>query len=207
MALSHRARLHSSDSAPNTHVSPKPHCRRLMPSFFMRDRRGRWRHTQHLRGTSLTCDQSLRHLHHFRNVLPFGVYQRKHPLHVRLWLEVSRTCSLLRKVTPRRDPFPDGQIETGAFGAVRPNLVSGVPLWIANPNVAGGKEINSAAFTIAPGAVQGDLGRNAPRGFGATEVDFALRRQFKLRERLSFRRERTCSTSSTTPTSEAPSTT
>ena len=68
----------------------------------------------------------------------------------------------------------------------RPNLVSGVPLWIADPNVAGGKEINPAAFTIPTGAVQGDLGRNALRGFGATKVDLTLRRQFKLRERLSL---------------------
>jgi hypothetical protein len=36
------------------------------------------------------------------------------------------------------------------------------------------------------GAVQGDPGRNALRGFGATEVDLTLRRQFQLRERLSL---------------------
>jgi hypothetical protein len=84
------------------------------------------------------------------------------------------------------DPFPDGEIETGVYGAVRPNLIPGAPLWIANPDVAGGKEINAAAFTIPTGAVQGDLGRNALRGFGATEVDLTLRRQFKLRERLAL---------------------
>jgi carboxypeptidase family protein/TonB-dependent receptor-like protein len=80
------------------------------------------------------------------------------------------------------DPF--GGYDTGANGATRPNLVSGVPLWIANPNVAGGMEINPAAFTIPTGAVQGDLGRNALRGFGATDVDLTLRRQLKIRERL-----------------------
>lgn len=69
---------------------------------------------------------------------------------------------------------------------MRPNLVPGVPLWIANPNVAGGREINRAAFSTPVGAVQGDLGRNALRGFGAAEVDFALRRQFKLHERLAL---------------------
>jgi hypothetical protein len=36
------------------------------------------------------------------------------------------------------------------------------------------------------GAVQGDLGRNALRGFGAAEVDLTLRRQFKIRERLAL---------------------
>ena len=33
---------------------------------------------------------------------------------------------------------------------------------------------------------QGTLGRNVLNGFGATEVDLTLRRQFKLRERLSL---------------------
>jgi hypothetical protein len=34
--------------------------------------------------------------------------------------------------------------------------------------------------------VQGNLGRNTLNGFGATQVDLTLRRQFKLRERLSL---------------------
>ena len=34
--------------------------------------------------------------------------------------------------------------------------------------------------------MQGDLGRNALRGFGATQVDLTLRRQFKLHERLAL---------------------
>ena len=82
------------------------------------------------------------------------------------------------------DPF--GGVLSGASSVQRPNLVAGVPLWIANPNVAGGREINSAAFTIPAGAVQGDLGRNALRGFDAAEVDLTLRRQFKLHERLAL---------------------
>ena len=57
---------------------------------------------------------------------------------------------------------------------------------ITDPNLAGGKEINKAAFAVPTGAVQGDLGRNALRGFGATEVDLTLRRQFRLRERLAL---------------------
>lgn len=69
---------------------------------------------------------------------------------------------------------------------MRPNLVPGVPLWIANPDVAGGKEINKAAFSIPTGAVQGDLGRNALRGFGTTNVDLTLRRQFRIHERLAL---------------------
>jgi len=89
-------------------------------------------------------------------------------------------------VVTGQDPFPAGEIETGAYGAVRPNLLPGVPLWTSDPNVAGGKRINPAAFTIPTGAAPGDLGRNALRGFGATEVDLTLRRQFQLHERLAL---------------------
>jgi len=89
-------------------------------------------------------------------------------------------------VVTGQDPFPGGALLTGASGAVRPNLVAGVPLWISDPNVAGGKRINPAAFTIPAGAVLGDLGRNVLRGFDAVNVDFALRRQFNLRERLAL---------------------
>jgi hypothetical protein len=83
------------------------------------------------------------------------------------------------------DPFGTGFLG-GPLGVARPNLILGVPIWIADPNVAAGKEINPAAFTTPAGAVQGDLGRNALRGFGATQVDLTLRKQFRLRERLSL---------------------
>ncbi|MBV8730151.1 MAG: hypothetical protein JO336_10110, partial [Acidobacteriia bacterium] len=36
------------------------------------------------------------------------------------------------------------------------------------------------------GPVQGNLGRNALNGFRATQLDFTLRRQFRLYERLSL---------------------
>ena len=83
------------------------------------------------------------------------------------------------------DPFPAG-VQTGAYAAVRPNVVPGVPLWIANPNVAGGREINAAAFVAASGAVEGALGRNALRGLDTVEVDLTVRRAFRLRERLAL---------------------
>jgi len=95
----------------------------------------------------------------------------------------ARTAPPVNVVTGN-NPF--GGYLSGASSVQRPNLVSGVPLWIANPNVAGEKEINPAAFTTPTGATQGNLGRNALRGFGATQVDLTLRRQFKLRERLAL---------------------
>jgi Carboxypeptidase regulatory-like domain/TonB dependent receptor len=79
-----------------------------------------------------------------------------------------------------------GVLLSTANSVQRPNLVPGVPLWISDPNVAEGRRINKAAFSVPAGPVQGNLGRNALNGFGATEVDLTLRRQFHLRERLSL---------------------
>jgi hypothetical protein len=87
-------------------------------------------------------------------------------------------------VTTGANPFP---ISVPAASSVqRPDLVPGVPVWIADPNVADGKRINPAAFSRPVGTLQGNLGRNALRGFGASQVDLSLRRQFKLYERLSL---------------------
>jgi len=70
---------------------------------------------------------------------------------------------------------------------IRPNLVQGVPLYIQDPNVGGGRRFNPAAFIAPPaGSRQGTLGRNVLRGFPVFQVDFALRRQFKLTERLNL---------------------
>ena len=68
-----------------------------------------------------------------------------------------------------------GPFLSAANSVQRPNLVPGMPLWISDPNVADGKRINKAAFSVPTGAVQGTLGRNVLNGFGATEVDLTLR--------------------------------
>jgi Carboxypeptidase regulatory-like domain/TonB dependent receptor len=82
------------------------------------------------------------------------------------------------------DPFNTGFL-AGAFGIARPNLVPSVPLYLDESGAPGGKIINAAAFSL-PAAGQGDLGRNALRGFGATQLDLTLRRQFSFTERLSL---------------------
>jgi hypothetical protein len=69
----------------------------------------------------------------------------------------------------------------------RPNVVSGVPFYLRRPDAAGRKVINSAAFTTpVPASAQGNLGRNALRGFSATQWDLTLRRQFRFYEHLSL---------------------
>jgi hypothetical protein len=74
--------------------------------------------------------------------------------------------------------------------AFRPNLVPGQTVWI-NDASPGGRRLNAAAFQPTGGTIQGSLGRNALTGFGMSQVDFALRREFHLRERatLQFRAE------------------
>lgn len=69
----------------------------------------------------------------------------------------------------------------------RPNLVPGVPLELFGSQYPGGKIFDSAAFSEPPVGQQGDFRRNVLRGFGATQVDLALRRQFHLTENVGLR--------------------
>lgn len=70
------------------------------------------------------------------------------------------------------------------FFAVRPNLISGTPVYVDDSLVAGGRRINRAAFVSPLPDQQGNLGRNALRGFGLSQIDLALRRQFALTKRV-----------------------
>jgi carboxypeptidase family protein len=74
--------------------------------------------------------------------------------------------------------------------ALRPDLVGGVPVYLEDPSAPGGRRINAEAFRAAVGQ-QGSLGRNALRGFGLSQLDLAVRRQFILGEsaRLQVRAE------------------
>lgn len=82
--------------------------------------------------------------------------------------------------------------------AVRPDLVLGKALYLFGPQYPGGKAFNMAAFTPPPlnpatlePARQGDLRRNTLRGFGASQWDSAIHRNFSLGEslKLQFRAE------------------
>jgi hypothetical protein len=71
------------------------------------------------------------------------------------------------------------------------DLVPGVPLYIYRADLPGGRQINPAAFTVPVGSQVGTAPRNFVRGFGATQVDAVLRRDFPLSGafRLQFRLE------------------
>ena len=96
-------------------------------------------------------------------------------------------------VVTGQNPYPTSVL-SGANSVQRPNIVPGVPFYLSDPSAPGGWVINGAAFCIpsptcqpfVPGQVQGNLGRNALRGFGATQWDITLRRQFRFTERLSL---------------------
>ena len=79
----------------------------------------------------------------------------------------------------------------GVFNVLRPDLISGVPQYLQDPTVAGGRRINATAFSTPPPNRQGNLGRNALRGFSATQLDMGVHRRFTLSERLAvqFRAE------------------
>jgi hypothetical protein len=90
------------------------------------------------------------------------------------------------------------ELRNGIFTNIRPDVVSGQPQYLYGSQFPGGKALNPAAFASAPADPttgtplrQGNLGRNALRGFGATEWDFAVHRDFPIREsvKLQFRAE------------------
>jgi hypothetical protein len=85
----------------------------------------------------------------------------------------------------------------GYFVYLRPDVVPGQPLYLTGKQYPDGKAFNPAAFEAPPvdpttgTFLQGDLGRNAFRGFGALQWDFAVHRDFLLPRsmKLQFRAE------------------
>jgi hypothetical protein len=74
------------------------------------------------------------------------------------------------------------------------DMVPGAPLYLSGSECSaiyangldcpGGRAINPNAFTSAPAGVSGNAPRNDARGFGAFQMDIALRREFPIFERL-----------------------
>jgi hypothetical protein len=89
-------------------------------------------------------------------------------------------------VVVARSGFPfNGSIATPVDGsAPRADRIPGQPVWIFGSNLPGGKALNPNAFAVPPAGVQGTEGRNDILGFGLTQVDVSLARQFMLTERL-----------------------
>jgi hypothetical protein len=90
------------------------------------------------------------------------------------------------------------QLANGFDTNTRPDVVAGQPFYLHGPMYPGGKAFNAAAFAVPAldpvtglPLTQGDLPRNALRGFGAAQWDFAVHRDFPICEsmRLQFRAE------------------
>ena len=90
------------------------------------------------------------------------------------------------------------QLDNGIEVSVQPDVVPGQPQYLYGRQYPGGRAFNPAAFTDPPADPttgnplrQGDLGRNALRGFPAVQWDFAIHRDFPLHEsmKLQFRAE------------------
>ena len=90
-----------------------------------------------------------------------------------------------------------GGLSNGFITNDRPDSVVGQPFYLYGLQYPGGKAFNPAAFTSPPvdpnglPTRQGNLPRNALRGFGATQWDFAVHREFPIHEslKLQFRAE------------------
>jgi len=72
------------------------------------------------------------------------------------------------------------------YNVGHPDRVPGVPEWISNPSVGGGRRLNPAAFATPPSTRQGTLGRNTITGNGLAQLDASLRRDFPIYRRLSL---------------------
>lgn len=98
----------------------------------------------------------------------------------------ARTATPVNVLTGR-DP-----LGLGFTTVVRPDIVSGQSFYIDEAGAPGGRRFNRTAFDagFATGANaqarQGTLGRNALRGFGVSQVDLALRRNFGLTEKMAI---------------------
>jgi hypothetical protein len=120
----------------------------------------------------------------------------------------------VRSALPVDVNYLDNYQIVNSIGTLRPDVVPGEPFYLYGAQCAaafqaagtlplgvgcpGGKGFNPAAFILPPAdpltglpTSQGDLGRNALRGFGAWQWDFAVHREFPIHEslKLQFRAE------------------
>jgi Carboxypeptidase regulatory-like domain/TonB dependent receptor/TonB-dependent Receptor Plug Domain len=87
-------------------------------------------------------------------------------------------------VNPQGNDFVDPATENISFGEL--NLVAGQPIYLHGNQYPGGKAINPAAFSLPAGGIQGDAPRDFVRGFGATQLNMAVRREFHLHNDLAL---------------------
>jgi hypothetical protein len=96
----------------------------------------------------------------------------------------------LDAVVRARSGFPVTLLQSEEYlginlsNAFRPDLALAQPLWLADPQAPGGRQLNPQAFLPTKPQHQGMLGRNALVGFGMWQLDVGLRREFRFTEHL-----------------------
>lgn len=75
---------------------------------------------------------------------------------------------------------------TGISTVFQPNFVPNQPLYLRGTSYPGKRVINFAAFAAAAPYVQGNVPRNAARGFDAVQADFAVHRTFAIHDKFSL---------------------
>ncbi len=100
------------------------------------------------------------------------------------------------------------QLTNGFTPDIRPDVIQGIPLYLFGPQYPGGRAINNTSGAVAGGCSdgsqsvgpfcpppvdangnplrQGNFPRNALRGFGLTQWDFAVHRDFAIHESVTL---------------------
>jgi hypothetical protein len=83
------------------------------------------------------------------------------------------------------DPATGNIVEGGL------NFVAGQPIYVRGSQYPGGRAINKSAFSLPATGIVGNAPRNFVRGFGITQLNMAVRREFPLHDalKLQFRAE------------------
>jgi hypothetical protein len=75
---------------------------------------------------------------------------------------------------------------TGSYNYGQLNTVANQPIYIHDSQYPGGRIINRSAFSVPSNGIVGNAPRNFVRGFGATQVNLAARRELRLRDALTL---------------------
>jgi hypothetical protein len=106
------------------------------------------------------------------------------------WLFAVTKDWSLQSVAAVRTGFPlNGVVFSyapGGYAFSRPDHVANQPYWVSNLGAPGGQSLNPNAFALPNGVRQGTEGRNDISGFGLTQIDLSLGRDFPIGERMKF---------------------
>ncbi len=96
---------------------------------------------------------------------------------------VSSSTSATSTTSTAASSATSGDPSKGLFAQIRPST-NGLPVWVSDPRVPGGKKLNFNAFYIPTGYQQGNMFRNSLRGFPLYQVDLAFRKTITLTDRF-----------------------